>query len=464
MRIITLFFTLAVLLSGTTMQAQKPQLKVSENKHYLVDQNGKPVFWLGDTGWLLFVKTTREEAEKYLEDRRQKGFNVIQVMVVHNVNSGVNVYGDSALVEHDLSRPNITPGNSFSDKKQYDFWDNVDYIVDLAASKGLYMAMVPIWGTNVKAGQVSRTQAKTYAEFLAKRYKDKWNIVWMNGGDVKGSDSTKIWKIIGRTLRANDPNHLITYHPFGRHTSSIWFHNEQWLDFNMFQSGHRHYSQDTVPDEQHFGPDSWKYPLHDLALTPVKPCLDGEPSYEQIPWGLHDTLAPYWTADDVRRYAYWSVFGGGCGFTYGHNAVMQFFQPSDNGNSAYGAKSFWTSAINDPGAGQMIHLKKLMLSKSYLGRIPDQSVIFGDPGWRYDFIVATRGEHYVMVYTYTGRNFRLNMGKIAGKTVNASWYSPRDGKYTVIGEISNDGIASFDPPGEKAEGNDWVLVLDGKTK
>jgi hypothetical protein len=27
----------------------------------------------------------------------------------------------------------------------------------------------------------------------------------------------------------------------------------------------------------------------------------------------------------VRRYAYWSVFAGSCGHTYGHNAIMQFY-------------------------------------------------------------------------------------------------------------------------------------------
>ena len=60
--------------------APLPKLKVSANGRYLITEKGEPFFWLGDTGWLLFGKLTREEADKYLEDRRQKGFNVIQVM------------------------------------------------------------------------------------------------------------------------------------------------------------------------------------------------------------------------------------------------------------------------------------------------------------------------------------------------------------------------------------------------
>ena len=74
-----------------------PELRISENRRFLVTERGDPFFWLGDTGWLLFTKLTREEAEKYLEDRHQKGFNVVQVMVLQNVRKPINVYGDSAL-------------------------------------------------------------------------------------------------------------------------------------------------------------------------------------------------------------------------------------------------------------------------------------------------------------------------------------------------------------------------------
>ena len=100
------------------------------------------------------------------------------------------------------------------------FWDNVDYVVDLAAKKGLYMAMVPVWGNNVKDGYVSREDAGVYAKWLANRYKDRKNIIWLNGGDTFGSDSTATWNIIGNGLNDADPNHLITFHPRGRCSST----------------------------------------------------------------------------------------------------------------------------------------------------------------------------------------------------------------------------------------------------
>jgi hypothetical protein len=434
-------------------------LKISANHRYFTTLDGKPFFWLGDTGWLLFSKLNREDAEKYLEDRHQKGFNVIQVMVLHSVGV-VNAYGDSALINKNVATPRTTPGNSPDDKQQYDYWDHVDYIVDLAAKKGIYIAMVPVWGSNVKEKHVNQAQGHAYAEFLAKRYKDRANIIWMNGGDVPGGDSIKVWRAIGSTLHQADPNHIITFHPRGRTQSSIWFHNDSWLSFNSFQSGHRNYAQDTSKKDFQYGEDNWKYVNVDYKKLPIKPTLDAEPSYEGIPHGLHDTTLARWTAADVRRYAYWSVFAGGCGYTYGNNSVMQMHKPGEK-NASYGAKAPWFDAINDPGASQMQYVKKLMLSRPYFGRVPDQSLIVAaKQGKKYNYLIGTRGINYAFIYTYNGRDIPVNLGKVQGAKVKASWYDPRTGETKTIGTFPNTGTKTFKPAGEVKDGNDWVLILD----
>lgn len=434
-----------------------PRLRISENKRFLVTETGDPFFWLGDTGWLLFTKLTREEAEKYFEDRCQKGFNVIQVMVLQNVRKAVNIYGDSALIKHDIDQPAITPGNAADDPVQYDFWDHVDYLINSAKNKGIYMALVPLWGSNVRNGDIDSDKAKKYVTWLAERYKDMSNIIWLNGGDINGSDSTAIWKTIGSTIREVSPKQLITFHPFGRTQSSKWFHNETWLDFNMFQSGHRRYDQDTAG--LCYGEDNWKYALNDYVKIPVKPTLDGEPSYEGIPQGLHDPAQPYWTDSDVRRYAYWSVFTGCCGFTYGHNAIMQFHKESDT-ESSYGVKDTWEVALNAAGAFQMRYLKQLMLSKPYFERVPAQNLIADSQGERYDYLAATKGNDYAFIYTCNGRIIDINIENMHASRVKASWYNPRNGTLTETGTYKAKGIKTFDPPGEKKDGNDWILVLD----
>ncbi|HEV8272743.1 MAG TPA: glycoside hydrolase family 140 protein [Chitinophagaceae bacterium] len=454
MKRLFLFILLGSLLNA---EAQLPKLKISSNKRFFTTADGKPFFWLGDTGWLLFIKLKREEALQYLDDRKQKGFNVIQVMVVHDINLGVNAYGDSALHNKDVSMPNTTPGNSFTDETEYDFWDHMDYVIGEAEKRGIYMALVPVWGGNIK--YVSEAQAKKYATFLANRYKNKSNIIWLNGGDIKGSDGLNQWNIIGNTIRSIDKNHLIGFHPRGRNSSSTWFHNEPWLDFNMFQSGHRSYAQDTLSSETlHYGEDNWRYANDDYKLKPIKPTFDGEPSYEDIPYGLHEANQPYWKDYEVRRYAYWSVFAGGCGFTYGHNSVMQFYTPKDPGTS-YFPKVKWQDGLKAPGAGQMQYLKKLMLGRSYFDRIPDQSMII-DNGEKYERVIATRAKNYAMFYIYNGREFKVEIKKLQFIPNKAIWFNPRNGETKTISEYRNTTVVNFDPPGEKENGNDWVLILE----
>jgi hypothetical protein len=232
------------------------------------------------------------------------------------------------------------------------------------------------------------------------------------------------------------------------------------LDFNMSQSGHRTYAQDNDTLGMMFGEDNWRFIEMDLALSPLKPTLDGEPSYEEIPYGLHDTTLPRWNDSELRRYGYWSVFAGAAGFTYGHNSVMQFHRPIDK-EGAYGAISYWTDALSAPGALQMQHLKNLMLSRSYFDRVPDQSLVTPETqGERYDYVVVTRGNGYAMFYTYTGKTIGVDLPKLGYKAVTASWYDPRTGATTVIGDFSGDKATEFDAPGQPQNGNDWVLVVE----
>jgi hypothetical protein len=351
----------------------------------------------------------------------------------------------------------VTPGKSPSDPAAYDYWDHIEWVIDEAAQNGLYIALVPIWGSAVKQHDLPVSAAESYAAFLAERFKSKPNIFWIVGGDLQGNIKQEFWETMGRTLKRHDPDHLITFHPFGRTQSSTWFHNSSWLDFNMFQSGHRRYDQDNSPKK--YGEDNWRYVRDDYAKIPAKPTLDGEPSYENIPQGLHDTAQPYWTANDVRRYAYWSVFAGACGHTYGNNSVMQMFRPEDQ-KAAYGARTYWYESLQDSGSLQMKYLKRLILSRPYFERIFDDSLVVNNTGTRYTYIVAMRGTDYLMAYSYTGQAMTLNMGRISGSHVKASWFNPRNGEARIIGTFKNEGIIQFVPPVIQDFAHDWVLVLD----
>jgi hypothetical protein len=422
---------------------------VSPNHHFFADQFGTPFFWLGDTAWLLFSKLNRDETLRYLDNRAGKGFNVIHVMVLNDpqIKTASRV---PALVDGDPAKPFLNGGKD-------SYWDHIDWVIDRAAERGIYVGLVAAWGSLVKNGTLKEANAAIYGAFLAQRYKSKKNVVWIIGGDINGGDKPAVWNLLATTIKKQDPGHLMTFHPFGRMQSSMWFHNQPWLDFNMFQSGHRRYDQDTDSPRK-YGEDNWRYVDDDYGRQPTKPVIDGEPSYEGIPQGLHDPKQPYWGASDVRRYAYWSVFAGAAGHTYGNNSIMQFFRPGDS--PAYGAKEYWTKAIDDPGAGQMHFLKDLMLSRPYFERRPGQSLIAGDNGARYDRVAVTVGANYQFAYTYSGKPFRLKLGAIPGAQITCHWYSPRDGSMQSIGTFPNRGEREFTPPGSPRDGNDWVLVVD----
>jgi hypothetical protein len=437
------------------------KLKVSENGRYLQHENGEPFFWLGDTGWLLFQRLNRDEVKQYFENRSEKGFNVIQ-SIFFQFYSDKNAYGHTPFAPNDITKPIHTPGKDPNDSTQYDYWDHVEYIVDMAAEYGIYIAMVPTWRDLVnKDDNMTPEKAESFASHLGSYFKDKPNIIWVNGGSSNADIKIEIWETLGATIKKNAPDHLVTFHPFGRMQSSAWFQNSTWLDVNMFVSGHRNYQQDNTTKK--YGEDNWRYVLDDLSKTPVKPTLDGEPSYEDLPQGLHDPMQPYWDSSDVRRYAYWSVFGGACGHVYGQNSVRQIHIAGVN-KAESGAKLSFFEALDAPGSFQMQHVKNLILSRPYFERVDDQSVVSGDEGDKYDRIMVTRGNDYLMAYTFTGREFTIQMGKISGGKVNAWWYDTRTGEAYKIGEFNNIGTVRFDPPGTKYNGNDWVLVLDNSSK
>ncbi len=449
------FFTSAQ--TKVTKPWENGALKVSENHRYLQHENGTPFFWLGDTGWLLPERLNRDEAEFYLNECSKNGYNVIQVQTINDV-PAYNIYGQSSM-------PEGFDFKNINKKGVYGYWDHMDYIIKMAEKKGIYIGMVCIWGGLVNAGQMDVKQAQAYGKFLGERYKNSPNIIWFIGGDIRGDVKTEVWETLANSIKAVDKNHLMTYHPRGRTCSATWFNNASWLDFNMFQSGHRRYGQRKGDGDysiaENTEEDNWRYTEKSLAMTPIKPVLDGEPVYEDIPQGLHDFNEVRWNANDVRRYAYWSVFAGSFGHTYGHNSIMQFYKPGVPGS--YGAKRAWYDCMEDPGYMQMKYLKKLILAFPFFDRVPDQNIIAGQNGERYDRAIATRGNDYLLVYNYTARPMQVDLSKISGARKNCWWFNPKNGELQFIGEFDSK-VTNFTIDTGYNSGNDRVLIAVNKER
>jgi hypothetical protein len=436
--------------------AALPHLKVSENGHFLVTEAGQPFFWLGDTAWELFHRLDRADAERYLENRTKKGFNLVQAVVLAEMAgmTATNPYGQLPLVDGDPLKPNE------------EYFKHVDWVVARANALGLYIGMLPTWGDkwNKKWGAgpevFTPENAAAYGEWLGRRYRDA-GLVWILGGDrpVDNDRQKEILCAMAGGLRKGDGGaHLITFHPTGASGSAQWFHNESWLDLNLRQNGHQaeftgRYDQTRV----------------DYDRTPPKPVIDGEPIYEDHPIAFDAKKFGHSTAIDVRRPLYWDLFGGACGHTYGHHSVWQMW--TTNRAPINNPLMPWIEAMDQPGAGQMQYAKNLLLSRPFLTRVPDDTVIVVDrvptsvPGaGRYRFVGTRDAEGaFVMVYAPLGRKFKVRMSAIQGEKVKAWWFNPRNGEASAIGEFSNTGEREFNPP-DPGEALDWVLVLDDAAK
>jgi hypothetical protein len=440
--------------------AALPKLKVSENKRFLVEESGKPFFYLGDTTWELFHRLNREDAETLLKDRANKSFTVVQAVAIAELDGHTdpNAYGHLPFIDQDPTRLDL--------RANEDYWDHVDFIVKKANSLGIYVGFLPTWGRywhDSNQGRkpiFNRENAETYGEFLGKRYKEA-GIIWILGGDrsVDNDEQKEIIRAMARGLRKGDGGaHLMTFHPPGGSGSSKWFHEDDWLDFNMRQNGH------VVEYTGRYDKTG-----EDYNRTPTKPVIDGEPIYEDHPVSFNAKNFGHSIAADVRRPLYWDLFTGAFGHTYGHHSVWQMW--SKGKNPINNPLMPWSDAIKQPGAGQMQYGRKLMESRPFLTRIPDDSIIVTSsvatsvPGAGSRRFVATRDESgsYAMVYAPVGRAFRVNMSKITGARVKAWWFNPRDGKATEIDESANSGEREFISP-NPGEDIDWILVLDDASK
>jgi hypothetical protein len=445
------------------------RLKVTANHRYLEYENGKPFFYLADTAWELFQRLNREEATQYLTNRSQKGFTVIQAVVLAPADGLTvpNAYGDLPLIGGDPAKPNEA------------YFQHVDFVVNKAEELGMFTGILPTWGSHWAAGKsiFNTSSARQYGRFLGSRYRDR-GVIWILGGDrsITNDEERGIIDALAAGLSEGDGGaHLKTYHPTGPGLSSIKLNDVSWLDFNMFQSSH------AARDH-----DNGLYVEHDYALKPEKPTLDGEPRYEGIPIGFYlrgtagiDRFDDY----DVRQAAYWSLLAGACGHTYGNNNVWQMYKPPSAVGAAapthsgdgiirpdsalfgapgglIGANIPWYEAMDHPGAYQMRYVRRLFESLPFTRLIPDQRIILNGPTTGGAKIRAARASDgsFAIIYSPRGESFTLDKSIIKAERQRELWYDPRYGTSYVIKEQDGWGIQTFTPP-TSGRGNDWVLVL-----
>jgi hypothetical protein len=446
---------LLVLFLGFSLRAQEIQspIQVHPEKRFLMTADGKPFFWLADTAWELFHRLNEEQTKLYLDKRQEQGFNVIQAVVLAELDG--------------LNTPNANGDKPFSNPGTWDYneayFEHVDRVLDLALDRNIHIALLPTWGDKLFKNSwgigpeiFSPQTAYSFGKWIGERYRDRKNLIWVLGGDRnprENSQDIEVWNQLARgILESQDPKNpiLITFHPqpAAPGGSSNWFHQKDWLSFNMHQTGH-------CPNQP-----TYKKIAHDLKLSPQKPTIDGEPMYEEHPKCFNAKELGYSEAVDIRRIMYWNVFAGAAGQTYGSHAVWQMYDLDKEPVNA--PLKPWHKSLDLEVANQVKHLKNLMLSRGYFDRISDQSLIADHQEEDEYFIVGTRDQagSYAFLYFPTGNPTVLNLGSLKSEKITGTWLDPRTGvEIKITSSIPRNEAVEVIPP-SSGRGNDWVLILE----
>ncbi|MEN8204304.1 MAG: DUF4038 domain-containing protein, partial [Bacteroidota bacterium] len=425
------------------------------------------------------------DAEHYIKVRKDQDFNLLGISAIHG-NDPINYYGDVPFKKSngiwDPAKPLLTKGKDPEHKVQYDYWDHLDYILELTEAYDMYVALVICFnswvagsGNGANRSQIvfNEESAYAYGYFIGNRYRGKQNILWMMGGDrsaVYGEfDYTGVYRAMAEGVadgikgtQEHDGIYdmegiLMSFHPQKNNPkSSEWFHKDDWLTFNSVQA---------CPSDQE------GLIRTDYHLDPVKPTWLFEGRYE------HYTYA--YKPWHVRFQAYLSVFAGGFGHVYGNEAIWDF-DPS------------WKTDIYWDGGLHMKYLNYILtegLDRAKFGDLRPDTLILAnnDPGstsnqcWTHKTLeapyssriatLASSDYSTVLVYSADGSTIELKHALLPS-LFKAYWYNPRTGRFSEKKEINHkqplnaeqfslrDSVLVFDFPGEPGFDNDWILLLE----
>ena len=377
-------------------------IRVSANGRYFVDQDDRPFFWLGDTQWEIFRCFTTGEAETILEKRRKIGFNAIQVMLTGTGNgTKTDLAGRTPWIDNNPATPNEG------------YFKNVDAVLELGLQKGLAFVLGVFH--QLQTSYITPANARTYAKWIALRYKDAPNIIWSMYPKAKQEFVPVVRELAAGLQEGDGGAHIVTVHPDPSPASSSFIHSENWLACNMIQTW-AYYDK------------IYSMVTEDYNRTPVKPVVMAEGAYEEGPeYGFPVTPLM------IRKQAYWSYLSGGF-HSYGHN---------DN----WRTPSKMIASLDAPGASQMRVLRDVFTAQKWWKLIPDQSIFTDQRDTMQRIAARSESGDWTMAYLGDPTTVSVNMGKVtAGNATKTSWINLRTGSQTEVGTLTDTGNRSFSTP------------------
>jgi hypothetical protein len=423
------------------VSADKLSVRVSPNGRYFVNGRGEPFFWLADSSWTLFANYPKAAAEAFLTDRARRGFTVMQATLIW--------WGEPNPANNDLSGnppgPNCNGDLPWEESPAHlneKYFKHVDYLLNYARDLGLVVSLGLASGYHINNSRaINETNAYAFAYWLGSRYRNQPNILWSNGGDREPFGFEAVYEALAKGLRDGDGgSHLMTYHACGWRSSSYYYHNAPWLDFNAIQTWTN-------------WPLIYQAVSADYCMLPVKPVVLVEGAYED---GPEYPLGPI-TAHVVRKQAWWAFTAGGF-FSYGQNQMWRM-EPG------------WTETFDTPGAQAMTIYKQIATSRPWWQMIPDQGLFASGVRSERSLNTALRtvDRSCAILYISEPGHVLVNLDRMANRIVRAAWVNPQTAVEMTAGEFATGNripgtnfprptVQWFTTP---PRWEDAVLILDG---
>lgn len=402
------------------------QLRVSSNRRHLETSSGQPFLLVADTCWTLMTELSIANAKQYIDIRKAQGYNTIMTNVVAFFRTESGPRGTAFV------GGNVTQWNS-------SYFDGIDEIIDYAASldmvimlNGLWYANAGGWDDNQGQGAPSASLMTTYGTMLANRYRNTPNIIWFVGGDEQASVVWSSAKALADALYANDPNHIITYHP--RWDSYSDTSGQAWLAFNSFQKN------------DNTSPYLYSLTATGYNLSPTRPIYCIEPPYDPT-----TAVGGVNTTPIYHRQNIWgSMLAGALGVAYGGPRTAWAAGKDTGGSLVVGD-------LNRTAAGHTQHVRTILGQYSWHKLVPNNGIVTSGLGSDRTRATAARASDGTLMAIYVGsqRGITVNVGQLSGPAT-ARWYNPATGAQVGSNiSVSNSGTMNFTAPNSE----DSVLVI-----
>ncbi len=422
--------TVAIAQHDARARAVNYPLKVSENRHHLVDQNGAPFLIQGDAAWSLFVQLKREEAAAYLEDRRRRGFNLVMVNLLEHAYADhppLNAYGQG---------PFTTPGDFSTPNEPY--FSHIDGVLREAGEKGIAVLLCPAYlgfgggneGWYQEMLRNGPAKLRDYGRRLGERYRGFDNIVWLEGGDfTPPPEHLELVNAVAEGIKERDRRHLHVAH-WSPEVSGAEIQVSGWLDVNSTYTYGPVYVKSLADDQRNDG----------------RPHFLIESRYEN---------EQDWSPARLRAQAYDALLTGAAGHIFGNSPIWKF-------------AAGWREALGSAGSVSMTNVWALFAPRDWTSLVPDtkKEVLvggaerFGTPA--YALAARSKNRDLAIAYLPTTRKIQINLAQLSGP-VGARWYDPTSGSFASAAPapLPANSVVDFRSPGQNSTGDeDWVLVLE----